>query len=161
MKKRAIYPGSFDPVTNGHIDIVTRASNIFDEICIGVTQNQDKTSLFTIEERIALLQTCFESNSKIIIESFNGLLVDFAQSKKINTIIRGLRAVSDFDFEFQMSLTNRKLYNQLDTVFLMTDAKYSYLSSSLVKKLAFYKGDVSIFVPECVEDALKKGHHNE
>lgn len=162
--KKAIYPGSFDPITNGHIDVLRRASRVFDEVHIAVIQNPEKNSFFTIEERIEHLQKLFQTEPKIQIEGFKGLLVDYAKKKDIYTIIRGLRAVSDFDFEFQMALTNRNLESKIDTVFLMTDEKYSYLSSSLVRQLAKLNGPIGQFVPDLIEQALRekckayKGH---
>ncbi|MSR88855.1 MAG: pantetheine-phosphate adenylyltransferase [Candidatus Margulisbacteria bacterium] len=162
--KKAIYPGSFDPITNGHIDVLRRASRVFDEVHIAVIQNPEKNSFFTIEERIEHLQELFRSEPEIQIEGFKGLLVDYAKKKDIYTIIRGLRAVSDFDFEFQMALTNRNLESKIDTVFLMTDEKYSYLSSSLVRQLAKLNGPIGQFVPDLIEQALRekckaqKGH---
>lgn len=162
--KKAIYPGSFDPITNGHIDVLRRASRVFDEVQIAVIQNPEKNSFFTIEERIEHLQNLFRDEPKIQIEGFKGLLVDYAKKKDIYTIIRGLRAVSDFDFEFQMALTNRNLESKIDTVFLMTDEKYSYLSSSLVRQLAKLNGPIAQFVPDLIEQSLRekckayKGH---
>ncbi len=154
--KKAIYAGSFDPITYGHMDIVQRAVRIFDEVHIAVIQNPDKSSLFSLEERICLIRQVFDDQPNIIIEGFQGLLIDFSKKKKIFTVVRGLRAVSDFDFEFQMALTNRSLLPTFDTVFLMTDHKYSYLSSSLVKQVAMYNGDVTQFVPPTVQTALKE-----
>ena len=153
--KKAIYPGSFDPITNGHIDIVNRAQKLYGEIHIGVIENPSKIPLFSTIERIALIQSVFSKRPGIVVEGFNGLLVDFAKKKQIFTIIRGLRAVSDFDYEFQMALTNRHLYPDIDTVFLMTDEKYSYLSSSLVKQVAKYNGNIDSFVPVAIRNALK------
>ena len=154
--KKAIYAGSFDPITNGHIDIVRRARCLFEQVIIAVIQNPDKQSLFSMDERKQFIQSIFSSDDTIIVEGFEGLLVDYAKQKGVYTIIRGLRAVSDFDFEFQMALTNRQLNSEIETVFLMTGSEYSYLSSSVVKQLALYKADVSSFVPECVEKALKE-----
>jgi pantetheine-phosphate adenylyltransferase len=151
---KAIYAGSFDPITNGHIDIVKRAQKLFDEVTIGVIQNPDKKSLFTVDERIKLIQEVLPSD--ISVEGFEGLLVEYARNKNVYTIIRGLRAVSDFDFEFQMALTNRNLDPKIDTVFLMTDVKYSYLSSSIVKQLAGLNANVSDLVQAPVEKALKE-----
>jgi pantetheine-phosphate adenylyltransferase len=159
MRRKAIYPGSFDPITNGHCDIVQRALMIFDEVYIGVIENPQKNTLFSIEERIQIIQHLFKDNPRVHVEGFEGLLVDFAKIKNIYTMIRGLRAVSDFDYECQMSHTNRHLCPQLDTVFLMTDAKYSYLSSSLVKQVARYHGDISHFVPAEIETILKDRYH--
>ena len=160
MIKRAIYPGSFDPITNGHLDIVNRASKIFDEVIIAIFDNKKKSSLFTFEERKKMISELFQDNASISVDAFDGLLVDTAKQKEIPTIIRGLRAVSDFDYEFQLSLINRKLNKDVDTIFFMTDEKYSYLSSSIVKQVTEYKGDISLFVPEVVEIALR-GKINE
>ena len=156
---KVIYAGSFDPITNGHIDIVNRAKKLFDEVYIGVIHNPDKQALFTIDERIQLIQKVFEDDSAIVVEGFKGLLVDYARQKNVFTFIRGLRAVSDFDFEFQMSHTNRSLESKMETVFLMTDTNYSYLSSSLVKQLASLGGDLKGFVPLHIGEALGEKYH--
>ncbi len=158
--KKAIYAGSFDPITNGHLDIIKRAQSLFDQIHIAVIHNHNKKSLFSLEKRIALIKELFLDKPNIVVESFCGLLVDYARKKEIYTIIRGLRAVSDFDYEFQMALMNRKLEDKLDTVFLMTDQKYSYLSSSLVKELAISEVELTDFVPRNVEKALKEAKKN-
>lgn len=154
--KKAIYAGSFDPITNGHIDIIQRALGLFDEIHIAVIQNSAKNPLFTLPERIELIKSIFASYPNVIVEGFEGLLVDYAFKKNIFTLIRGLRAVSDFDYEFQMALMNRKLQPKIDTVFLMTDQKYSYLSSSLVKQIAKFQTDITEFVPDIVKKALER-----
>ena len=154
--KKALYAGSFDPITNGHIDVINRAKRLFDEVLIGVIQNPDKASLFSVEERKSMIQNIFEEEPSIQVEGFEGLLIDFAHQHDAFTLIRGLRAVSDFDYEFQMALTNRYLDDNIETVFLMTGSKYSYLSSSLVKQLAGLGADVSGFVPSHVEIALKE-----
>jgi pantetheine-phosphate adenylyltransferase len=153
--KKAIYAGSFDPITNGHIDIINRALSLFDEVLIAVIYNPNKNALFTIKERIDLIKKVFKNNTRIEVEGFEGLLVEFAYHKKIFTLIRGLRAVSDFDYEFQMALMNRKLQPKIDTVFLMTDQKYSYLSSSLVKQIAHFNADISDLIPAEIKKALK------
>ena len=158
-KKIAIYPGSFDPITNGHIDIIKRASTIFDEIIVGVLHNPDKVSLFTPNKRIEMIQKIFQDNPKIVVDQFQGLLVDFASHHGVFTIIRGLRAVSDFEFEFQMSLTNRTLNEKLDTVFFMTDVKYSYLSSSIIKQIGKFGGNIDSFVTDNVKNELIKINH--
>ena len=151
----AIYPGSFDPITYGHLDIIKRASEIFDELTIAIVDNPDKSPLFSIEERKELIVNVIKADN-VRIDSFKGLLVQYATDNAFQTIIRGLRAVSDFDYEFQMSLTNRRLGENIDTIFFMTDEKYSYLSSSIVKQVCRYGGDISSFVPEEVSLSLKE-----
>ena len=155
MKKEAIYAGSFDPITFGHIDIIKRALNVFDTVYVSVIENVDKQSLFSMKERIDIIQNSLDIDG-VVVEGFQGLLVDFARKKEIFTLIRGLRAVSDFEYEFQMSLTNRHQDHRIDTVFLMTDQRYSYLSSSIVRQLAKLGGDISDFVPNYVETKLKE-----
>jgi len=152
----AIYPGSFDPITNGHLDVVRRALSLVDRVIVGVIYNPAKAPLFSLEERMNLIRHHFRDEPRVDVDSFSGLLIDFARLKNIYTIIRGLRAVSDFDYEFQMAITNRHLCPELDTVFLMTDVDYSYLSSSLVKQVARFGGDVSSFVPPDIETKLKE-----
>ena len=158
MSKEAIYAGSFDPITYGHIDIIKRALNIFDTVYVSVIENVDKTSLFSMEERMDIIRHSIDSDG-VIVEGFQGLLVDFARKKNVFTLIRGLRAVSDFEYEFQMSLTNRHQDERIDTVFLMTDQRYSYLSSSIVKQLAKLGGDINDFVPDYVKNKLKEKFH--
>lgn len=155
---RAIYPGSFDPITSGHLDILERADTLFDDITIAVIENPEKNTLFTVEERVSLIRETISHLKHVHIGSFHGLLVDYAAQQKATVLIRGLRAVSDFDYEFQMALTNRKMSPELETVFLMTDHKYSYLSSSFVKHIAKLGGNVSGtgMVPKVVEKALKE-----
>ncbi|RAP27359.1 pantetheine-phosphate adenylyltransferase [Candidatus Marinamargulisbacteria bacterium SCGC AG-333-B06] len=155
MKKRALYPGSFDPITYGHLDIIKRATEIFDELTIAIVDNPDKNPLFSFEERKELIMDVIKMDN-VSIDSFKGLLVQYAMDHSFQTIIRGLRAVSDFDYEFQMSLTNRRLGNNIDTIFFMTDEKYSYLSSSIVKQVCQYGGDISSFVPQEVGQRLKE-----
>jgi len=154
--RKAIYPGSFDPITYGHMDVVSRAMRVFDELHISVIENPSKKSLFSIEERIELIQQVFHDKPGVVVEGFKGLLIDFAKKKNIFTVVRGLRAVSDFDYEFQMALTNRHLCSDFETVFFMTDEKYSYLSSSLVKQVASFNGDVQSFVPDQVIKAMQR-----
>lgn len=159
MYNKAIYAGSFDPITNGHIDIIRRAEKLFDKLIIAVIRNPEKDPVFTIEERIELITELFKSSNKIEVEGFEGLTAEFAKKKDSFTLIRGLRAVSDFDYEFQMSQINRALDPRIESVCLMTDAKYLYLSSSLIRQLASYGANISEFVPKSVETALKaKGH---
>lgn len=159
--RKAVYPGSFDPITNGHLDIVQRAKGLVDEVYIALFLNPTKHPLFTIKERIDILQTLFKADPAVKVVSFEGLIVDFCREHEIFTIIRGLRAVSDFDYEFQMALTNRKLNDRIDSVFLMTDTKYSYLSSTIIKQISRFNGDVGDFVPAIVEDALKRKMKHE
>lgn len=155
MKKKALYPGSFDPITNGHLDIIKRSSEIFDEVTLAIFDNPDKQPLFSFDERKELIMKVIDADN-ITIDSFNGLLVDYAEKHSFQTIIRGLRAVSDFDYEFQLALTNRRLGKHVDTIFFMTDEKYSYLSSSIVKQVCRFGGDISSFVPPLVEKYLKE-----
>lgn len=154
--KIAVYPGSFDPVTNGHVDIIERAAKIFDLVHVAVILNPEKTPFFDIDEREEMLRGAIRHVKKAKVDSFNKLLVDYARSKKACAIVRGLRAVSDFDYEFQMALTNLRMCPEIETVFIMTDYKYSYLSSSLVKQIASLGGDVSGLVPKIVAKKLKK-----
>jgi pantetheine-phosphate adenylyltransferase len=152
--KRAIYAGSFDPVTNGHLDVLARAARIFDEVVIAVACNSDKNGLFTPDERVTLLRAVSAGLPNVRVTQFNGLLVEFARRESACAIIRGLRAVSDFEFEFQMALMNRHLAPALETMFLMPKEEYSYVSSRLVKEVAKLGGDVSSFVPPDVARAL-------
>jgi pantetheine-phosphate adenylyltransferase len=154
--KRAIYPGSFDPVTNGHLDVIGRARKLFDEIIVAVAHNDEKQPLFSLEERLALLHDALDKIDNVRIAQFDGLLVDFAVAQEAHAVIRGLRAVSDFEFEFQMALMNRKLEDNVETIFLMPKEEYTYLSSRLVKEIARLGGDVSGFVPRPVAEALAK-----
>jgi pantetheine-phosphate adenylyltransferase len=153
--KKAIYAGTFDPITNGHIDVISRAAKIFDKIVIGVS-NSPKKTLFTQTERIRLTSEVFHKNDKIEVLGFSSLLVDFAKKMEAKTIIRGIRAVSDFDYELQLTLTNRKLAPKVETIFLMPSEKYIFISSSLVKEIASLGGDISKFVPNIVAQALKE-----
>jgi len=153
----AIYPGTFDPITMGHLDIVDRALNLFDKVIIAVAINPGKTPLFTLEERLAMIKKCFpEDYSRIEADTVTGLLVDYALKRKAKAIIRGLRAVSDFDYEFQLALMNRKLVREVDTLFLMPGFRWIYISSSIIKDAARHGGDVSELVPEHVDRMLKK-----
>lgn len=152
--RRAIYPGSFDPVTNGHFDVVERARKLFDEVIVAVAHNDEKQALFSLDQRLDLLRQTIGKIDNIRVAQFEGLLVDFARAEKAHAVIRGLRAVSDFEFEFQMALMNRKLESNLETIFLMPKEEYTYLSSRLVKEIARLGGDVSKFVPPIVAKAL-------
>ena len=142
----AVYPGSFDPVTNGHMDVIERAAGMFDKLIVGVLRNSAKNSLFTIEERVKMLKMLTEGMPNIEVKSLNGLTVDFARSEGAAVMVRGLRAVTDFEFELQLSQTNRVIAPELDTVFLTTNLKYSYLSSSIVKEIASYGGSIDEFL---------------
>jgi len=156
LKKTAIYAGTFDPVTYGHIDLIKRALVIFDEVIVAVANNPSKRPLFTIEERLKLLQSSVGRKKRVYIDSFEGLLVDYACAKGVKVIMRGIRALSDFEFEFQMALSNRKLNSKIETIFLMPHESYAYLSSRLIKEVVSLGGDVSSFVPSCVARALKE-----
>ena len=152
-----IYPGSFDPVTFGHLDIILRSSRMFDLLIIAVLNNNVKTPLFSAEERVELIKQVTKNTRNISVEAFDGLLIDFAKKKNASTIVRGLRAVSDFEYELQIAQTNHKLNSDIDTVFLTTSLEYSYLSSSIVREIASYNGDISKFVPkEIIPNILAK-----
>ena len=153
---RAIYPGSFDPVTFGHLDIIRRSHRIADELIVGVLSNNTKTPLFSADERVKMLEEVTKDLEKIKIVPFDGLLIDFAREIKADTIIRGLRAITDFEYELQMSQTNHRLEPNIETLFLTTGVAYSYLSSSVVKEIATFGGDVAQFVPTIVVEKLKK-----
>ena len=152
----AVCPGSFDPATNGHIDIIKRSAALFDKVIVAVVHNPSKYSLFTLEERMELLKRTCGSIENVEIDSFSGLLMDYVKSKNANVIVRGLRAVSDFEYELQMALMNKKLSPEVETVFMMTNSKYSYLSSSLVKEVASLGGCIKGLVPEIIEEELHK-----
>ncbi len=156
MKKiTAIYPGTFDPVTNGHLDIIERASKLFDSVIITIAVNSSKKPLFTKDERMDMIKNVTKKFKNVSVDVFDGLLVSYAKKKKASVIIRGLRAISDFDYEFQIALTNRKLEPEVNTIFLMPSEKYSFLNSSLVRELASFKADVKQFVPDYVFKKLK------
>lgn len=154
--KRAIYAGSFDPVTNGHLDVIERAAKLCDEVIVAVAFNPEKHGLFTPDERVALLSSVVSSLPNVRVTAFHGLLVEFAQKENAAAVIRGIRAVSDFELEFQMALMNRRLSPRLETLFLMPKEEYSYVSSRLVKEVASLGGDVRHFVPAIVADALRE-----
>ena len=154
--KIAVYPGSFDPVTNGHLDIIRRAAQIFDKVIVAVSVNSQKKPLFTIEERMKLLKFVTKEIAHVEVSTFNGLLANFVEENHAKVIIKGLRAVSDFEYEFQIATTNKRLQPNIETVFLMTRAENMFLSSSTTKEVARFGGDVSSFVPEFVQEALKK-----
>ena len=153
--KAEIYPGSFDPVTYGHMDVIRRAANIFDELTVSVLNNKLKTPLFSVEERVKILQEAVKDIPNVKVESFSGLLVDYARSRDIHVVIRGLRAITDFEYELQNAQTNAKLSDgALDTIFLTTSLEYAYLSSSSVKEIASFHGDISMCVPEFVAELV-------
>ena len=154
--KKAIYPGSFDPVTLGHLDVIERASKLFDHLIIGVLNNSAKTPLFSIEERVNMIKEATKDIPNVEVKSFGGLTVDFAKECGANAVVRGLRAVTDFEYELQIAQLNRVINPNIDTVFLTTDLKYAYLSSSSVKEVAAYGGDISNFVTPAVEAEVKK-----
>ncbi len=160
--KTFIYPGSFDPVTNGHLDIIERASKICDKLIVAVLINHSKNPLFTIDERVDLLKRVIEPcGNNIEIKCFSGLLVDFVKDCKANVIIKGLRAVSDFEYELQMALLNKKQSPEIETLFMMSNINYSFLSSSMVKELAMYNGNINELVPECIKnDIINKFRHD-
>lgn len=152
----AVCPGSFDPVTNGHLDIITRASKRFDKVIVAVLKNSSKNSLFTIEERMEMLKYHCKDIENVEIDSFSGLLIDYMKIKNSQVIIKGLRAVSDFEYEMQMALMNRKLDQDIETIFMMTNSKYSYLSSSIIKEVAKHGGCIKGLVPDLVGEELLK-----
>jgi pantetheine-phosphate adenylyltransferase len=154
--RRAIYPGSFDPTTHGHLDVIERASRLFDEVIVAVAHNDQKHALFPADDRAAFIRDACAALPNVRITVFDGLLVNFARAQGATALVRGLRAVSDFEFEFQMALMNRKLEPQLETIFLMPAEKYTYLSSRIVKEIARLGGDVSAFVPAAVAAALRE-----
>ena len=151
---RAIYPGSFDPVTYGHLDIIERAASISDELIVGVLQNKAKTPLFSVEERVIMLREVTKHLKNVKIIPFEGLLIEFAKQMDAKVIVRGLRAITDFEYELQMSQTNRKLNSDVETLFLTTSLDYSYLSSTTVKEVASFNGDITQFVPEFVAEKV-------
>ena len=153
--KRAIYPGSCDPVTYGHLDVIKRAAKMFDELIVSVLNNKVKTPLFSVEERVKILEEAVKDIPNVKVESFSGLLVDYAKEKEVHVVIRGLRAITDFEYELQNAQTNVKLSNgEVDTVFLTTSLEYAYLSSSSVKEIASFGGDISMCVPEFVQSLV-------
>ena len=158
--RKAIYPGSFDPITNGHLDVLQRTVGIFDELVIGVALDNAKSSLFSLDERVTLIQEATKNIKHVQVKPFEGLLVDFAKKEKAVALVRGLRAVSDFEFEFQLALMNRKLEPNLETVFLMPREELTYISSRLVKEIARLGGDIDLFVPPNVAKALRSKLRN-
>lgn len=156
---RAIYPGSFDPLTNGHLDLIERGSKIFDELIVGILRNSEKDPLFTLAERLDMLNQMVKRFNNVYVDSFEGLLVDYAMRKNAKAVLRGIRAISDYEYELQMALMNRKLQPQLETVFMMPAEAFSYLSSRLVKEVFRLGGSVRGLVPELVEERLREKFH--
>ncbi len=154
--RSAIYPGSFDPITNGHLDIIRRAAETFDKVIVTVSHNPNKNPMFDLEERVELIKRAAVDIENIEVDCFSGLLIDYVKNKEVNVIIKGLRAVSDFEYEFQMALMNRKLNDNVETLFMMTNSQYSYLSSSLVKEVFKLGGSIEGLVPEIVIKEMKK-----
>lgn len=156
MKRVVLYPGTFDPVTNGHIDVIKRAIDLFDEVVVTIARNPVKTAMFTVQERIEMLNECLKDFENVHVDSFDGLIVEHARQIGAVGIIRGLRAISDFEYEFQMALMNRKLDSKFKTIFLMPHEKFTYLNSTIIRNLAQFNADVSEFVPPIVVEMLKK-----
>ncbi len=156
QKKLAICPGSFDPITNGHLDIISRGANIFDEVIVAIFNNQSKSPLFSIEERVSLIQQSVNHLPNVTVDLSEGLLIEYAKEKEAKVILRGLRAVSDFEYEMQITSMNKRLETDIETFFMMTNNQYSFLSSSIVKEVAKYKGNINGLVPTVVEEALIK-----
>ncbi len=156
MAKIAVYPGSFDPITKGHLDIITRGSKLFDKLIVAVLNNSQKKCMFTFEERVDMLREITSGMENVEIDAFSGLLIDYCKKKRVNAIVRGLRAISDFEYELQMAQMNRQLNSETETIFLTTSTKYSFLSSTLVKEVAGLNGDISEFVPSIVLRELNK-----
>lgn len=158
--KAAIYPGSFDPVTYGHLDVIRRSANIFDELTVSVLNNVGKSALFSVEERVKMLEEATKDLPNVKVDSFSGLLIDYARGKNVHVVVRGLRAITDFEYELQIAQTNHKLSNgELDTMFLTTALEYAYLSSSSVKEIAYFNGDISPCVPDFVAKELYRKYH--
>ncbi len=156
MKKVAVYPGSFDPITYGHLDIIRRGLSIFDEIIVAVAKNSQKNSLFSTDERVELIQNVLQSEGRVSVDTFSGLLIDYVSSRKAHVIIRGLRAISDFEYEFQIAQMNSTIGREIETLFMMTSLQYGYLSSSIVKEVCSLNGDIDMFVPPEVKKALRQ-----
>jgi pantetheine-phosphate adenylyltransferase len=155
-KRKAVYPGTFDPVTYGHIDLIKRASRIFDKVIVAVAHNKNKGVLFSVEERVRMLKGAVKSIPNVVVDDFDGLVVNYLKKAGSNVMIRGLRMISDFEYEFQMALTNRKFAGDIETIFMMPHEDYSYISSKLIKEASSMGADVSNFIPKNVEMALKK-----
>lgn len=149
-----IYPGSFDPITNGHLDIIDRASKIFDKLIVSVVANPNKQPVFTLEERVGFIKECIKDYDNIEVDSFNGLLIDYVKEKGALVILKGLRVIADFEYEFQMALLNKNLNPEIETIFMMTNNKYSYISSSLIKEIAKLGANLDEFVPKAIKEKI-------
>jgi pantetheine-phosphate adenylyltransferase len=156
MSTLAVYPGSFDPITNGHVDIITRGGRLFDRIVVAILVNAEKAPFFTIEERLEIARAVFKDHPNVEVDTFAGLLVDYVERRKAQVIVRGLRAVSDFEFEFQMTLMNQRLNGRIETVFMMPAEQYTYISSRLIKEIFALGGRVHGLVPDTVEERLRQ-----
>ena len=156
MNRKALYPGTFDPVTYGHLDIIERACRIYDHVFVGVAHSRDKKPLFSVAERVAMLKKATGKFKNVEVGDFDSLVISYAKAKKTRVIVRGLRMISDFEFEFQMALTNRKLSRDIETIFMMTNENYSYLSSKLIKEAVSLGADVKSLVPDFVSEKLKE-----
>ena len=156
MNRSVIYPGSFDPLTNGHINIIKRASKSFDKVVVAVAVNSSKSSIMNIDQRVKVIKKIFKNNNKIVVDKFEGLLVKYANQKKIKTILRGMRTVQDFEYELQMATSNNKLDSSIETIFMVADANYAHISSSLIKDIIKLGGSAKEFIPKAVEIELKK-----
>ena len=158
MAKHAMYPGSFDPITNGHVDVIERASQLFDRVTVVIARNSKKTPMFSEEDRVEMATQSLQHLSNVNVAVFSGLVVDYARENDVDVIVRGLRAVTDFEYEFQIALMNRKLEKELTTIFMMPHEKYTYLNSSIIRELGRYDQDISEFVPEAVAKKMKQLH---
>ena len=155
MSKVAVYPGSFDPFTRGHMNIIDRGIKVFDKVIVAVAHNKSKNTIFTLEERVQILQTLFEGRNDVEVDSFEGLLVDYVVKRGTNVVLRGMRTVSDFEYELQMALANKTLNNEVETVFMVTDSEFSHISSSVIKEVVSLNGSATHMVPEIVENKLR------
>ncbi len=160
-EKLAVYPGTFDPVTNGHLDVIHRAVSLFHKVIVAVTTNPAKQPLFSVSERVEMVRDAVSGMGKVQVETFDGLLMDYARGKGAHVVVRGLRQVTDFEFEFQMALVNRKLSSDIVTVFLMPNEKYVYLNSTIVREVAKFHGDISAFVPPQVAEKLRRKYEKQ